>query len=105
MNCQALVVLFLNVLPLGVADDRLKPNETSDDQREIDVIYYPHEPVAKSNSSAILTVDLKDLYNFTVCFAFMVDGLVDIAQEADVVTFWNMLASFSIQADLPIRFE
>ena len=101
MNCQALVFLFLNVLPCSKADSRLKPEETSD-QRDVDAIYYPHKFGDDSNSSAILSVDLIDLNNFTVCFAFMVDSLVDVPQHADISTFWNMLASFSMQPSLDI---
>ena len=93
MNCQALVFLFLNVLPWSEAVSRLKPDETSD-QRDVDAIYYPHKFGDDSNSSAILSVDLIDLNNFTVCFAFMVDGLPDVADGAEIVTFWQMLASF-----------
>ena len=46
-------------------------------EREVDVIYSPYEGMGGSNSSAVLSVDLEDLNNFTVCFAFMIDGLAD----------------------------
>ena len=65
---------------------------------EVDAIYSPYafSPEDKETiSSAVLSVDLKDLTDFTVCFAFMVDGLADVPSYPDTITFWHMLASFS----------
>ena len=94
MNCQAIVFLTVNAIPWIVADSRLKSQETPD--QGVDVIHFPFELGNESNSSAFLTVDLKDLNNFTVCFVFMVDGLVDVVQHVDIATFRQMLLSLSV---------
>ena len=85
-----IVYLLFNILSLDVVNG--SQIEKNDGNNEVDVIYSPYE----KNSSAVLSVDLKDLTNFTVCSAFMVDGLVDVASSPDTATFWNILSSFSI---------
>ena len=61
----------------------------------------------EGTSRAHLSIDIRHLNNesFTLCFAFMVDSMSDVASLADVDTFWKVLRSFSIKAWFPITFE
>ena len=90
-------------------DERYETQEETSEpvDIEVDVIYSPYEDENEGISSAVLSVDLKDLTNFTVCFKFMVDGLADEALQADIVTFWQMLSSFFVheQVQMAIIFQ
>ena len=89
MLCQ---ILLLHILSLDkVSGSQL---ENISDEKEVGVIYspYPYGPEGKTISSAVLSVDLNDLTNFSVCFAFM----VDVATHQDTTTLWHMLGAFSI---------
>ena len=100
MNNFLLAVLLRHFIPV------IALGKIENDDKEVDVIYSPYEIGGDNNNCAALSVDLKDLNKFTVCFAFMVDGLVDVAYNAadvatspDIVTFWFMLASISINVE------
>ena len=60
---------------------------------EVEIIYSPYED-EEENISATIAIELKDLTNLGVCFAFMVGGLPDVANGAEIITIWQMLASF-----------
>ena len=93
MNYFFLAVLLGHFIPVIALD------KTENGDKEVDVIYFPYEIGGDNNNSAVLSVDLKDLNNFTVCFAFMVDGMVDVADNADTATFWYMMAAFSTKVN------
>ena len=92
--CQVLIALIFKFHITSVASRGIS------DQREVEVIYCPYEDKEddfdEKKSSAVVTVDLKDLTNLTVCFSFMLDGLPDVASGAEIVAFWQMLTSFSV---------
>ena len=84
MLCQ---ILLLHILSLDkVSGSQL---ENVSDEKEVDVIYfpYPYGPEEKIISNAVLSVDLNELTNFSVCFAFMVDGLVDVATHPAINSY------------------
>ena len=97
MICQVLVFLFFHILHLdAVSGNQIEKNYGNNEVKVIYSPFYADGPVEKDNiSSAVLSVDLKDLTNLTVCFAFMVDGLFHEAPHPDIATFWFMLAAFS----------
>ena len=93
MICQILVYLLFHILSLDpVSGSQL---EKISDDKEVEAIYSPFGPERReeSTSSAVLSVDLKDVTKISVCFAFMVDGLVDVPTHPDTTTFWYMLAA------------
>ena len=98
MTLQVLVFLLFACLSLSIANDIKRAKEPPSNSREVDVIYLPYEDrdEHRGNSSAVLSVDLKDLTDFTVCFKFMVDGLADVSHGAEIATFWHILASFFV---------
>ena len=90
MNYLSLALLIWQspfMIALGV-------NESG--EREIDAIHFPYENGLGNSSSAILSIDIEALTNFTVCFAFMLDRLADVTPSPDTLTFWYMLRSISI---------
>ena len=68
-------------------------DEKENCEKEVDIIYFPNEKWDAKTSRAALSVDLKDMNNLTVCFAFMVDGLIDAAISPDSNIFLYKLAS------------
>ena len=88
MNYLLLAVLIWHSTSTNALDEGEK------DEREVDVIF--RAAGFGNSSSAILSVDLKDLTSFTVCFAFMLDRLVDVTPSPDTATFWYVLESISI---------
>ena len=109
MTLQILVFILFTCVPLNRANEIKKPKKPID-RREVDVIYSPYDGKGENGnkSSAVLSVNLEDLTDFTVCFAAMVDGLVDTPGHfADIATFWHILASFFVpeQVGLEIPFE
>ena len=92
MICQFCVpLLFLFLSPDAVNGN--KP-EKQDDDRKVDVIFSPFnfgtEDKKTIASSAVLSIALENRTELTLCFAFMVDGLVDVGTYPDTWTFFYM---------------
>ena len=86
MFTQSLLFPLFCLLPIVVIG-KSQPDKPIAKQ-ENDTIFFPNQKAkGKNKQSATLLLDLINLSDLTLCFAFMVDGLVDEPSHPDSRTF------------------
>ena len=81
------VLAFLLFLPLKVLGEGEHSVE-----KIVDVIHCRPSPSRYGQqTSAVLSIDLKDLKKFTLCFAFMVEVFPDVEENVDEATLQAVL--------------